>query len=51
VGYKPSDLAILRDVRSRAFGDTALAASTLVGVQALAREGLLIEVEAIAVAP
>ena len=51
VGYKPSDLAILREVRSRAFGDTALAASTLVGVQALAREGLLVEVEAIAVAP
>ena len=51
VGYKPSDLAILREVRSRAFGDTALAASTLVGVQALAREGLLVEVEAIAVTP
>ena len=51
VGYKPPDLAILREVRSRAFGDTALAASTLVGVQALAREGLLVEVEAIAVAP
>lgn len=51
VGYKPSDLAVLREVRSRAFGDTALPASTLVGVQALAREGLLIEVEAIAVAP
>ena len=51
VGYKPSDLAVLREVRSRAFGDTALAASTLVGVQALAREGLLIEVEAIAVVP
>ncbi len=51
VGYKPSDLAILREVRSAAFGDTALAASTLVGVQALAREGLLVEVEAIAVVP
>jgi enamine deaminase RidA (YjgF/YER057c/UK114 family) len=51
VGYKPSDLAVLREVRSRAFGDTALAASTLVGVQALAREGLLVEVEAIAVVP
>ena len=41
VGYKPADLAVLREVRSRVFGDTALAASTLVGVQALAREGLL----------
>lgn len=51
VGFKPSDLAILREVRSRVFGETALAASTLVGVQALAREGLLVEVEAIAVVP
>ena len=51
VGFKPSDLAILRDVRSRAFGDTALPASTLVGVQALARDGLLVEIEAIAVVP
>jgi len=51
VGFKPSDLAILREVRSRAFGDTALPASTLVGVQALAREGLLVEIEAIAVVP
>jgi 2-iminobutanoate/2-iminopropanoate deaminase len=51
VGYKPAQLAMLREVRSRAFGDTALPASTLVGVQALVREGLLIEVEAIAVVP
>lgn len=51
VGYKPSDLSILREARSHAFGDTALPASTLVGVQALAREGLLVEVEAIAVVP
>lgn len=51
VGYKPSDLVVLREERSRAFGDAALPASTLVGVQALAREGLLLEVEAIAVVP
>jgi 2-iminobutanoate/2-iminopropanoate deaminase len=51
VGYKPSQLAVLREVRSRAFGDTALPAITLVGVQALAREGLLVEIEAIAVVP
>jgi enamine deaminase RidA (YjgF/YER057c/UK114 family) len=51
VGFRPADLAVLREARSRAFGDAGLPASTLVGVQALAREGLLIEIEAIAVVP
>lgn len=51
VGYRPQHLAVLSEVRTRYVGEAALPASTLLGVQALAREGLLIEVEAVAVVP
>jgi enamine deaminase RidA (YjgF/YER057c/UK114 family) len=49
VNYKPADLPIIREARSRIFADENLPASTLIGVQALALDGLLIEIEAIAV--
>jgi enamine deaminase RidA (YjgF/YER057c/UK114 family) len=49
VNYKAADLPIIREVRSQFFLQEHLPASTLVGVQALAIEGLLIEAEAIAV--
>jgi enamine deaminase RidA (YjgF/YER057c/UK114 family) len=49
VGYRPADAALIREVRSEYLGPVATPASTLVGVQALAREGFLVEVEAIAV--
>jgi enamine deaminase RidA (YjgF/YER057c/UK114 family) len=48
VGYKPEDYRIIRDVRARMFADADPPASTLVGVAALAIDGLLIEMEAIA---
>lgn len=49
VGYRPEVRPLLAEARSTVFGPTALPASTLVGVQALAEPGYLIEVEAIAV--
>ena len=49
VNYTPADLPILREIRSRYFHPDHPPANTLIGVQALAREGLLIEVEAVAV--
>jgi enamine deaminase RidA (YjgF/YER057c/UK114 family) len=49
VDYKPEDLNVLREVRGAYLSDVAAPASTLVGVQALAREAFLIEIEAIAV--
>ena len=50
VDFKPADLAAIREVRGQYFSNPEqMPASTLVGVQALAFEGLLIEVEAIAV--
>ncbi len=49
VGYKPEVRPMLAEARSTVFGSAALPASTLVGVQALAEPGYLIEVEAIAV--
>lgn len=49
VNYRPESLDALREVRGALLGEVAVPASTLVGVQALARDGLLIEVEAIAV--
>ena len=49
VNYKPVLRPLLGEARSALFGATALPASTLVGVQALAEPGFLIEVEAIAV--
>ena len=49
VDYTPDALPGIRDVRNQFFAPDKLPASTLIGVQALAFEGLLIEVEAIAV--
>src|SRR5262245_48741084 len=49
VSYRPAMLDTLRSVRKSFMGEVAVPASTLLGVQALAREGLLIEIEAIAV--
>ncbi len=49
VDFKSSDLAAIREVRGQYFPFENMPASTLVGVQALAFEGLLIEIEAIAI--
>jgi enamine deaminase RidA (YjgF/YER057c/UK114 family) len=49
VDYRPTMLDTLRAVRGSFMGEVAVPASTLVGVQALAREGFLIEIEAVAV--
>ena len=48
VNYKPADYPIIRDIRARIFETQTPPASTLIGVQALAVEELLIEIEAIA---
>jgi enamine deaminase RidA (YjgF/YER057c/UK114 family) len=48
VNFKSADLPVIREVRSQFFPQENLPASTLVGVQALAMDGLLIEVEAVA---
>ena len=49
VDYKPELRPLLAEARSAVFSLEAIPASTLVGVQALAEPGYLIEVEAIAV--
>ena len=49
VGYRPEHLAPIREVRSEYLSRTQPPASTLVGVEALFQDGVLIEVEAIAV--
>lgn len=49
VDYRPEHRDLVSQVRSRYVSRDNPPASTLVGVQALAREGLLIEVEAVAV--
>ena len=49
VDYKPELRPLLGEARAAVFGPATLPASTLVGVQALAEPGYLIEVEAIAV--
>jgi enamine deaminase RidA (YjgF/YER057c/UK114 family) len=49
VDYDVSKLAALRDVRKGFFGDNPPAASTLIGVAALARPEFLFEVDAVAV--
>jgi len=49
VNFKAADLPMIREVRAQFFPQENLPASTLVGVQALAIDGLLIEVEAVAV--
>ncbi len=48
VNYKPEHRQVLREVRGQYLATEKPPASTLIGVQALAVEGLLIEVEAIA---
>ena len=49
VGYKPEHRAMLQSVRERFVSKENPPASTLIGVQALARAEFLVEVEAIAV--
>jgi len=49
VGYRPQHLAAIREVRSEYLSPAHPPASTLVGVEALFLEGVLIEVDAIAV--
>ncbi|MDP2241259.1 MAG: RidA family protein [Burkholderiales bacterium] len=49
VDYKPEYRDLLNKVRSRYVSKDNPPASTLVGVQALAREGILVEIEAAAV--
>lgn len=49
VGYRPEQLAPIREVRSEYLSKTHPPASTLVGVEALFQDGVLIEVEAIAI--
>ena len=48
VNYKPADVAVLREVRSKYVSKEKPPASTLVGVQSLVREEFLIEIEVIA---
>lgn len=47
--YKPSDAGIVREAFQQAFPHENLPASTWLGVEALAQEGFLIEVDAVAV--
>jgi enamine deaminase RidA (YjgF/YER057c/UK114 family) len=49
VGYRPEQLAVIREVRSKYLSQARPPASTLVGVEALFQDGVLIEVEAVAV--
>ena len=49
VGYRPEMLPVIGEARTALFGSVDPPASTLVGIQALAQAGYLIEVEAIAV--
>lgn len=49
IGYEPGKIGPIRDAVRRHFGDRALPACTLLGVQALARPEFQIEVEALAI--
>jgi enamine deaminase RidA (YjgF/YER057c/UK114 family) len=47
--YRPEHLDVVREVMARNFPRNAMPARTVVGVQALEREGLLIAVDAVAI--
>lgn len=49
VNYRTDMIGLIREVRARYLPEDHAPASTLIGVQALALDGLLIEIEAIAV--
>jgi enamine deaminase RidA (YjgF/YER057c/UK114 family) len=49
VNYQTAHLETFKQVRKEFLGEHQLPASTLVGVQALAAERLLVEIEAVAV--
>jgi len=49
VDYTPADLAVFRDVRKEIFGSEITPASTLVGVQSLAKPEWKIEIDAVAI--
>jgi len=49
VGYKPEHRAVLQSVREKNVSKDNPPASTLIGVQALARADFLVEIEAVAV--
>jgi enamine deaminase RidA (YjgF/YER057c/UK114 family) len=51
VNMNPDDVNLYREVRSRYIRFPKMPASTLVGVQALVHEDLLLEVEVIAALP
>jgi len=51
VDYGPETLEVFRRVRKEEMGDMDMPASTLVGVEALALPGWLIEIEAVAILP
>lgn len=49
VGYRGKDITALDEGLKECFGADRNFASTVVGVQALAKDGMLVEVEAVAV--
>jgi enamine deaminase RidA (YjgF/YER057c/UK114 family) len=51
VGFKPEQIAVIREVRARYIAADQPPASTLVGVSALVGADWLIEIEAVAVIP